>query len=205
MSRETRLNRTIRRAVERRVKETEPKTPLLRRRIVAVVLFLIGVPGVLAALLSLLPRVTVALSDPVDLEEPFSSSVTITNTGFIPLDNPNPCLAIGQVAGRYKQPNLNWIPNYETRFCRSDWTPPPRLAVDDRITFALNDFSHSAEPNGIRYADIAIVIQYEIPLIHLRREKVFPFVTHRQSNGHLYWYSKISGESESAPVLPKPN
>ncbi len=158
--------------------------------------FVIGIPGVLAALLALLPRVTPTLSEPVDPDNPFSSSVTITNTGYIPLNNVMPVMSGGQIVTKGKLPDLNWIPTYETRVQKAEWVPRD-MAIDDRFTFALNDLWDTKERGGLEYADLAVIIQYEVPVIHLKREKIFPFVTHRQTNGRLYWYSKL--------VEPKPN
>src|ERR1700691_5805770 len=68
MSRATRLNRTIRRAIERQLEKTTSTKPLLRSKAAKVLIFAIGIPGILAGVLSLLPRVTVTISDPVDAE-----------------------------------------------------------------------------------------------------------------------------------------
>src|SRR4051812_15629242 len=61
---------------------------------------LVSLPGAailaIATLLGysvLVPRVTISASDPVDPEQPFSSSVTITN-GLLPINAVQPSIAI---------------------------------------------------------------------------------------------------------------
>jgi len=61
------------------------------------------------------------------------------------------------------------------------------LGLDDRFTFALNDAFSFPKPN-FGDADIAIILTYQIPILHWQREKVFPFVTKKQTNGNFYWY-----------------
>ncbi|MGA7381280.1 MAG: hypothetical protein WBX03_10540 [Terriglobales bacterium] len=62
------------------------------------------------------------------------------------------------------------------------------MAIDDRFTFPLNDVFDTADQNGLSYANLAIVVHYEIPLIHWKGEKAFPLATRQQRNGKLYWY-----------------
>lgn len=71
MSRETRINRTIRRALERQVQKIEATKPPRRNKVLRLLAFVRGTPGVLAAFLALLPRVTVTASDPPDPANPF--------------------------------------------------------------------------------------------------------------------------------------
>lgn len=147
--------------------------------------------GGIAALLTFLPRLTVAISDPPDPGNPFSSSVVVTNTGYIPLDAVKPKFGIHEINGAARvTPNDQshvgepYISSYyPTRWGTHD------LGVDDRFTFALND-SISVSKEVFGDADIAIILTYEIPLIHWKREKVFPFITKKQTNGNFYWYAE---------------
>ena len=156
-----------------------------------VISVIISVLSVLAALLSFLPRVGVILSDPADPNTPFSSSVTITNTGYIPLDAVVPFFAVGEIATTGATHDPNFTPNYKgARITRVDWGFPRDMAIDERFGFALNDIWDTA-PRGLEYADIAIVVQYEIPIVHYKQEKIFPFIAQRQTNGNFYWYPKL--------------
>lgn len=63
------------------------------------------------------------------------------------------------------------------------------MGLDSIVTIAINDLFNFED---IRGADIAIVVDYELPIVHIKREKLFPFVTHRQTDGNLHWYAKPS-------------
>jgi hypothetical protein len=64
------------------------------------------------------------------------------------------------------------------------------MEIDDRFTVALNDVLGTAAPGGLQYADIAVIVDYEIPIIHWKRKKTFPIYTRKASNGKLYWQWK---------------
>jgi hypothetical protein len=162
------------------------KTPP-RRRLTKWFLFLIGIPGVLASLLSLLPRVTVTVSDPVVPEDPFSSSVTITNTGYIPLKSVTPLLGLGEIDMQGSQSRHN--PHTRYAMFQSSLLPVQDLGLDDKFTFAINDPWKLEKP--FVYADIAVVVEYHIPLLPFwKGRKTFPMIAHKQSNGRFYWYAK---------------
>jgi hypothetical protein len=88
MSREARLARTIRRAVERRFeKERERFKPKSKRIMVAVkvLLFFLGVPSLLIGVLQTLPRLSVIAQDPLDARNPFLAPFVISNDGYVTL------------------------------------------------------------------------------------------------------------------------
>ena len=66
---------------------------------------LITLPGLMAAALALLPRVSVVPSDPIDVSNPFNATFTITNTNFIPLRQVNISLGLGQISLAPRQPD----------------------------------------------------------------------------------------------------
>jgi hypothetical protein len=61
--------------------------------------------------------------------------------------------------------------------------------LDDKFTFALNDVLDT-HPGQLESAAIDVTVEYEIPIIHWKREKMFPMVAHRQTNGRFYWYAR---------------
>jgi hypothetical protein len=190
MSRARRLNRTIRRAVERQLEETASKQSPLRGRIVKILVFVIGIPGVLAALLTLLPRVTPTVSDPVDPDDPFSASVTITNTGLIPLREVDPGIGLGEFITKGGSPHdPNFKPLYWPHYHNISWGIHD-LGLDQKFTFALNDVWETQEKGGLDYADIAITVDYRIPVLRWKQEKIFPMIARKQTNGRFYWYAK---------------
>ena len=106
----------------------------------------------------------------------------------MPADTVAPSLAIGQVIG-HDTPDLNFVPSYESELTSPQWGPRD-LSKDDRFTVALDDIFLPSGGATIVYADMAIVIRYEIPIIHLKQKKIFPFISRKQTNGKVYWYSK---------------
>jgi hypothetical protein len=194
MSKETRLNRTIRRAIERRLQKIVPKRSVLRGRTVKVLAFVIGVPGILAALLTFLPRVTVTISDPVDLGNTFSALVTVANTGNIPLKAVGLSMGVGKICTQ-GAPDCT-VPDfpssqreYPSRFHRIQMQARD-LKIDEHFTIALDDIFRAKDKDGLAYADIAIVVNYELPYIFLSQERTFPLYTRMASNGKLYWQWK---------------
>lgn len=197
MSRETRLNRTVRRAIERRLKDTEAKEPPLRKKFVAILLFLIGVPGIIAGILSLLPRVNATLSEPSDPNNPFSATVTVVNTGYIPLSAVESDFAVKKIEyGNPAQPMVFRSDTGSYDVIVKDLTRTPvYLGIDDRFSYDL-DAQFQGPPSIVR-ANIAIAVRYELPIIHLKQEKLFPEVaarradtpSSRQVDGKFHWHS----------------
>lgn len=155
--------------------------------------FIIGVPGILAALLTLLPRLTPTVSDPVDPDNVFSASVIITNTGSVKLKSVEAWIGFAVICGIHapcpEADSPDASRDYPKRAQRAQWLPRD-MEVDDRFTISLNDVFGETEPGGIQYADIAVSIDYELPIIHWKRKKTFPLFTRRATNGKLYWYWK---------------
>lgn len=147
--------------------------------------------GGIVAVVTLFPRMTVSFSDAVDSSNPFSSSITVTNTGLIPLKSVLAEIAVRDIAVQKPTGEISFTggANYKTRFIGGDIH---YLGLDDRYTFALNDLgiiNGALQKFPMVRADIGIVVSYEIPFLHVRREKLFPEVARKQSNGNFYWYA----------------
>ena len=178
---------------KQRQKVEQKKT---RTSLIGLMLGLATVIGVPSAVVFWFPRVTVAISDPVDSSDPFSSSVTITNNGFLPLDSVSTSLAVVTIAGNGKAPfrAIHGVKGYGSRVLINGWNPHD-LGVDDRFTVALNDFNYPDRRSDILgYADIAVVVKYRVPILRIQREKVFPIETRQQTNENFYWYAKSLGQ-----------
>jgi len=171
-----------------KIKEKEnkkPKVPLLK--IISAMAALIGVIG---ALTTFLPRVTATVSDPVDPENPFSASVTITNTGSVPLSSVRVLYGLKKMTfGDPAKPITmqNGGSGSYAMLGNANWHPSD-LGLDEKFTFGLNEIM--GKQSTLASADIAIVIEYKTPIIPWRREKTFPLTAVRQSNGNFYWYAK---------------
>ena len=96
-------------------------------------------------------------------------------------------MALGRVIPSNAGVGLEGAPDYATRFNRIEWTPRT-LDPDDKSTIALNQIFHLCR-EGVASADVAIVVEYELPLIHLKVERLYPFAIKSQTNGNFYWYS----------------
>lgn len=157
--------------------------------LIGIILGIATILGAAIAVLSLLPRPIVDPYGPVDPSNPFSASFTITNISFIPLEDLNVSMGLGQVVTEPAQINPNFVPNFMSRLARPEWANH-RLSMDEKFTITIGDlFSFGGEAK-LSGADIAIVISYRPWIIPLRREKIFRFVTKRQTDGQLYWYSR---------------
>jgi hypothetical protein len=132
----------------------------------------------------LIPRPVPTISEPVNIEDPFSSSVTITNNGFITLDRASlgisPKEIVAESGQRIEAPEGASI-------VQGGWQPQD-LGMDKSFTYAMNDIFMLGK-NRLDSAEIEIVVSYEIPIIHLRRQERFPWYARKQTNGNFYWYS----------------
>jgi hypothetical protein len=182
---------------KRRLKSSkvEPPRSSYWRRFWALAASVCTILGAIAAVVTLLPRVSPSVSDPVDPKDPFTSSVTITNTGFIPLDAVSVQIGIAEIcavgascsAPDFPDPKIDH--EHITRIQRRQWVDHD-LGLDERFTIALNDAVRQESANGTVYADLSVIVRYRIPIIGWTREKVFPIYTHQQANGYLYWYTE---------------
>ncbi|RSL15560.1 hypothetical protein EDE15_1051 [Edaphobacter aggregans] len=140
------------------------------------------------ALWAFWPGVTVSISDPVDPNNPFSASVTVTNNGHLPLTSVRPSFGLGKIT--YGDPNRS--STYESSedyaaMGSEEWHPRD-LGTDEKFEVALNEVWPD-QLGPLLSAELAIMVEYRIPIIHWRRFKSFPYKAKRQTNGHFYWYS----------------
>lgn len=62
------------------------------------------------------------------------------------------------------------------------------LAMDERFTITPADMFTCCGSARVAGAEFGIAVKYNPWILPWTRTKVFPFVTHKQSNGQLYWY-----------------
>ena len=182
-------NRAPKASKSRKTPKMAPKT---RRQspLLALVLGAATLVGGVAALLTLLPRVSLAVSDPTDPDDPFSSSVTITNTGYIPLHSVVADIAWNKIMFLDEKGNRKTLlGDMSIQHFRSTHWGFHYLGLDDRFTISLNDV-FAANKQTLIESEIAVVVEYDLPIIHLRREKRFPFFAKRQRKGTFYWYAE---------------
>jgi hypothetical protein len=85
MSKDTRLQRTVRRAIERRLAEEQKKKKPNYGRWWKVVLFFLGVPGIYIGTLNLLPKIAVSPLSSLNPSDPFATPFEISNVGYLNL------------------------------------------------------------------------------------------------------------------------
>jgi hypothetical protein len=57
------------------------------------------------------------------------------------------------------------------------------LAVDQKFAVPISNVIDEGNPGDPVYADMIVVISYEIPLIHWKREKIYPLHIGHQASG----------------------
>jgi hypothetical protein len=193
MSKAKEAGRVMRRKVERQSRKTESKKKPLRSKAISILVFLIGIPGVAAALLTFLPRPSVSVGDPVDPENPFSSAFTVTNGNFVPLRD----ISVGLKLGNIKVGNVNLASKSPLSNGRSGaifetegWEHRD-LEMDERFTISPMEVMSRIIPPGMDFngGEIAIQVQYTPWLVPLKRSKSFGFRAVRQTNSKFYWYA----------------
>jgi len=150
--------------------------------------------SITASLIVFLPRVVVnPPSVPVDSSNVLSVSFDVVNAGFIPLEDVQASVGLGQVS-RTVPLERNLIPTFDSRIARMG-TRINRLGQDERFTLVGSDYF-----GMIRYADIAIVVTYRPWFIPFSRTKTFRFFTSPRVNGQSYWQSWPLGERLLATI-----
>jgi hypothetical protein len=148
--------------------------------------------GLFLAVVAFYPRPIVSAADPVDPNNPFSASFTITNSTMIPLHHVNIYFALKELAaGKPFTPVER--PNFEAgaaRLLKPEWKDHSP-GMDERYTITPGDLVACCKPGWppIIGAEVGIIVEYNTWILPWKRVKAFAFVTHKQTNGQLYWYS----------------
>jgi hypothetical protein len=186
MSKKNRQSRKRKRLEMARKSKIKPVT-------IAILTGLITIVGGISAALALLPRMTVEVSEPADRYNIFSSSFTITNTNFIPLEHVTAMLALGHIdygnnrmhISGSKSPEVN--PEFSSPLFTDGWNDH-RLSMDEKFAITLSDILDSGFGRDLTGADIAILVRYKPWIIPWQRQKLFRFKAHKQSDGQFTWY-----------------
>jgi len=144
--------------------------------------------GAFGAVVTFLPKILVTASQPVDAKDPFSVSFTITNDSFIPLNDVNVSLGVGQVTTFPRLPDPNFIPSFKSRLVRPEWKNHT-LAMDEKFTVLIEDiFTARSDSLMVSGADLAIVVDYRPWFLPINKEKIFRFKGRPVTNDLFYWY-----------------
>lgn len=153
------------------------------KRVLAGILASSTVMGAVAALLMLLPRLSVTVNEPVDPSNAMSAPFTITNSGFIPLWDVGAELVVRYISASAQGVTITSTAPNGTRFLRPDWLGH-RLNMDDHFTLAPSDLVSRATEG-----DISIAVVYKPWILPFHCERTFRFISHRESNGYNYWFA----------------
>jgi|HubBroStandDraft_1064217.scaffolds.fasta_scaffold193503_2 hypothetical protein len=199
MSKETRLQRTVRRAVDRRLeKEQERQKPSTLKPVLKVLIFVIGIPGILVGILQLLPRVSVVPQDPLDARNPFLAPFVISNDGYVTLYNlqsfcfPVYVQLIG-IDGKGGQIVLRGTPGYREEDLSMGISSPSfvaaKLPPGNKMTFPCQmALPHDFATNlTVGRAEIAFIVSYHIFGIPWTRHHVNHFSLSRDSTRQFHW------------------
>ena len=172
------------------IRNTE-QTTLSRRfwpRIKSALFLLSAVAGIIGIIYNLWPRPQVMKGDLIDPSNPFSASFTIINSSVIPLRDVTVAVGVGQIVPATKEMDRTFVPTFESEIVRSGWDRHS-LGIDEKFTIALEDAFRPSPDARFSGADIAIIVNYKPWFLPLAGKKIFRFVTRRESDGHLYWFS----------------
>lgn len=140
----------------------------------------------LTAFVTLLPRLDVSIANPVAANDPFSSQVTITNSGYMPLNDVSVAIGVGEIST--KQETADSVHPLTTNWAsqlRGDW-PKEDLSAGKKLTVPINDVVTTSS-NNVTYAEIGIIVHYHWPLIPVEGEFVSRYIAKKQTNGQYYW------------------
>jgi hypothetical protein len=156
--------------------------------------WLLGTATLLGGISVVIPRpVVFQTADPVDSKNPFSVPFTITNTGFIPLTHVTAYVVLRDFATEPAVFTPIYHPNYggpdrETYMFRPEWKDHA-LSMDERFTITPADLINCCGDVQLAGAQFGVAIEYHPWIWPFTRTKIFAFVTRKQSNGQLSWYS----------------
>jgi hypothetical protein len=143
----------------------------------SVVTAVVTLVGLGSGILSILPSVSATLSDAHDPRDPFTSSITVQNTGLVPIRDVQLNVAIADINMKpnRKTIGLSGGKNYSTELHLESWIPRD-MGRDERYSVPFSGmFTHPKGETSVEQADIALVVHYKTPWIAWSRKKVFPY------------------------------
>jgi hypothetical protein len=149
--------------------------------------------GVLVGVLSLIPRLSVTPSDPTLSTNPFSSSFTITNTGYVPLRDVGVTMFPFEINSGtttlFDEKNRPPLKYQDLEGLTTQPWEHHELPLDERFTITLGQLINSGD-DSLKGADIALVVHFKPWFIPWKSQRQFRFVTRRQQNGAFLWFSQ---------------
>ena len=196
MSRDTRLQRTIRRAIDRRLEKERDSKPKWRVIALRILIYVVGVPSLIVGGLQLLPRLSVVPQDSLDARNPFLAPFVISNDGYITLYglqaicSPRYVQLVG-IDGKGGQIILQ-TPGQDVDETGGFTNPnfvAAKLPPSNKMTFPCQMALPNDFPNNLKVgrADIAYLVTYHVFGISWKHRHINHFSLSRDSNGSYHW------------------
>jgi hypothetical protein len=117
---------------------------------------------------------------------PLSSAITATNAGLIPLDDVTISVGLNLICTKGISPGCDppLFPD-PNRYKSNHFTLALKalgkrnLGIGEKLSFPIYPAISIGAPDPNVYVDMAIVIDYEVPVIHWKRHMVYPIYTGR--------------------------
>jgi hypothetical protein len=185
-------NETINVAVQQ-ISQTSPEPPPIWKRVVAVIVFVVGVPGILSGFYSFVPRLSITPQPPLISSNAFSAPFLVANEGWLTLHDVTAICAAKDV--EYTDPShpkkkITWEweggDETETGGVLSSKTAL-NLMPAEKVNFECGLAGFQIPGEWLTRAHILFIVKYHAPFLpfpHYRRQR---FELLRDSTGQLHW------------------
>ena len=175
---------------------THPSGKTRKQQLWGGFLAIFGLIASFIALLALIPRPLVSASDPLVQKDPFSSTITVSNNGFVPLDNVGYGIAIRAISTSYEG-GISGAPDYSS-LLYPDSGRGRHLGLDDKYQFPFNTVL-DGDAETLLKGDFAILVYYEVPIVHWHGHKLFPLKVVKQEDGSFHWFAEPEPKHYALP------
>jgi hypothetical protein len=150
------------------------------------VLFFLGLLGTLSGILSLLPKISVEPSPPMQSNNLLTAPFVISNDGFLPMYKVSYFVKLRHIENAK---GGKVITNYERGMEPSGFSIPSLMPGEKATTGLPNPFG---EPTVS--GDIDFVVTYRPSWLPWEQKKVFRFGGSKESDGKLVWRHRAASE-----------
>ncbi len=189
MSKDTRLQRTVRRAIERQLaKEREKKKPSYGRWL-KVALFLLGIPGLYIGALNLLPKIAVSPLSSLNPSDPFGTPFEISNIGYTNLNDVKFLCSYKDVEESYGSKILTPGTDEETTGGFTTNSLAAERLDRGRKATIMCPFPFKF-PGPIIKADILLVVSFRPEWLGWKKYHVRRFTLAKDAAGQFHWFEQ---------------
>jgi hypothetical protein len=154
--------------------------------------WLLGAVSLLVTLSVFWPRPTIAFSAPSIPDDPYTASVTLTNsTLIIPLHDVTAGVGICQSVTEPQQFDYDFHCNTERLLTITvpEWSHL-HLAADESLGIPVGKIIRLGPGTRLSGADLAIKVSYHWWFVPITFHRSFRFVTRRDFGADLHWYAR---------------